>query len=97
MNALTPYISRIIAAIVGWALLQLGARYGIIVSSETQAQIVEVISNAVLGFTLIYVGSHKTLDKWFNPGDAASSHIAASEKILAKDLKDTEDRRNGRS
>jgi hypothetical protein len=97
MNVLTPYISRIVAALVGWALLQLGARYGVIVSSETQAQIVEVISNAVLGFTMIYLGAHKTLDKWINPGDAASSHLGASEKIVARNLKATEGNLNGRA
>lgn len=87
MNVLTPYISRIIAAIIGWVLLQLGARYGIIVGTATQAQLVEVVSNAVLGFLLIYVGSHKTLDKWLNPGDAASSHVGAVEKVEAAELK----------
>lgn len=87
MNLLTPYVSRIIAAIIGWILLQVGARYGIIVSSEAQAQLVEIVSNAVLGFLLIYVGSHKTLDKWLNPGDAASSHLGAVEKAETSELK----------
>lgn len=87
MNVLTPYISRIVAALVGWIILQIGARYGIIVSTEAQAQIVEMVSNIVLGSTVIYLSTHKTLDKWLNPGDAASSHLGAVEKAETTELK----------
>lgn len=87
MNTLAPFLGRIIAIIVGWAAAQLAVRFGFQVDSATQAQLVEHIVNIVVLLLGVYAMSHKWLNKWINPGDAASSNITKVEKAQAERLK----------
>lgn len=87
MNMLRPYIGRVVGLLIAWLSAQVAIRWHITVSTEQQAQFAEAVVNIIAGFVAVYLATHKTADKWFNPGDAASSHLAASEKIESRQLK----------
>ena len=87
MNTLSPFLGRLVAIFLGWVFGHLADRYHIFVSTEQQAQLADMIVNVIAGFLTVYAVSHKWLNKFINPGDAASSHVAAAEKNEATVLK----------
>lgn len=93
MNFLTPVIGRILAAWIAALASWLMVKYGITISPDNQAGIVgHMVSIIIPAFLTIYAIAHKVLNKHFNPGDAASSHLADKEAGEAAVLK-AQDRR----
>lgn len=85
MDVLRPYLSRIIAPIITFFLAWVAQKTGIVLDNEAITE-----STVLLLVPILFVVNgiiHKTLDKTFNPGDAASSHLAVSEKTESEDLK----------
>ena len=74
---LKPYLSRIIATIIGSFFAWLTAK-NINVDADTQQQAMAAITGvATVIFGVLYAVFHKIVDKWINPGDsAAQANIA---------------------
>jgi hypothetical protein len=88
-TALTPYISRISAALIALAVTWLAAK-GINLDAETQSNLKDLIETAI--FVVVYAVSHRTIDKKANPGDTASSHLAKVAKQEVRAMKVAEAR-----
>lgn len=93
MNAISPFLGRLVAIFLAWVCGHLADRYHIFVSTEQQAQLADMIVNVIAGFLTVYAVSHKWMNKFINPGDAASSHLAAEEKTQTSVLKFKDARR----
>lgn len=87
IDTLRPFLGRGVALLIAWVAAHLTARYHITVTTEQQVQFSNAVVDIITGFIAVWFASHKIFDKWFNPGDAASSHIAAQEKAEAVELK----------
>lgn len=87
IDAFIPLLSRII----GIAVAALGtwlASKGIDIDTDTRTQLVTAIVAVLLPiFTAIYAIVHRLVDRYVNPGDAASSHLAAAEKAQVTEMK----------
>lgn len=89
------FIARIVAAwvagIAGWLMV----KFGIGISPEDQTNFTTHLVGVIIPtiFT-IYGIAHKLLSKHTNPGDAASSHLAAREDTETAQLKAMESRRS---
>lgn len=81
---LRPYVSRFIAALVASMSGWLTQKAGIGIDADTQAAFVQI---GVFVMLLIYGLVHRLLDRWLNPGDAASSHLAKVEAVETARLK----------
>jgi hypothetical protein len=88
INALRPFLSRIIgwavAGLCGW----LAVRFGVSIDTDTQTELVV----ALVGVVIPLMGGvasvvHRLVDKRLNPGDAASSHLAVVERAETAELK----------
>lgn len=82
------FIARIIAAwiagLAGWLMV----KFGIGISAEDQANFTTHLVGIVIPvMTTLYAVAHKLLSKKTNPGDAASSHLAAREDTETAQLK----------
>jgi small basic protein len=76
MDAIRPFLSRIIAGWIAALIVFLNAKFGVTLDGDTQAAILTL----GLGlFSTIYSIAHRLIDKKLNPGDAASSHLAVKE------------------
>lgn len=86
------FISRIVAAWVAGLASWLLVKFGIGISVEDQANVVEHLVGIIIpvGMTC-YAIVHKLLSKRTNPGDAASSTLAASEASETSVLKARKD------
>lgn len=84
MNVLTPVISRIIAGLVGTLAAYLETKYQVVIAPDTKQALV---AGGIGTFGIVYPLVHRILDRWLNPGDAASSHLGAVEKAQAETLK----------
>jgi hypothetical protein len=88
LDTLRPFASRIIAPAISILLAWLATKLGITFGADTEGHLTEFAVSIFLGVFLAVNGViHKTLDKKLNPGDAASSHIAAQEKTESIVLK----------
>lgn len=88
MEILRPYLSRIIAPIITYILAWLAGKTGIVFDSDATKTLTEGAILIIVPILLVVNGViHKTLDKYFNPGDAASSHLAAAEKMEVEAIK----------
>jgi hypothetical protein len=87
MTSLAPFIGRVIAILIVWLVSHYAIKYGVTMDSTVQTQLSEQIVNIVIGMLSVYAVSHKALNKYFNPGDTASSHLASSEKEQAERMK----------
>lgn len=87
LGPLQPYVSRFVAAFVAFFVTWLAAK-GINLDAESQIQLKALLETTI--FTIIYAITHRSIDKVVNPGDAASSHLAKSEKGEAEQLKQVE-------
>ena len=94
-NTLRPFLSRIIASLVTVLITWLLSK-GIDLGADAQGHLTEAgTALAIGGFTLIYGLIHRSIDKKVNPGDAASSHLAAVEKDQSAAIKSAEKADNG--
>jgi uncharacterized membrane protein len=84
IDFLRPFLSRIIAGWVAAFVAYLSTKFGVTLDAETQAGILAVLLGI---FTTVYSIVHRVLDKKINPGDAASSHLAAKEQVEVAALK----------
>lgn len=88
MDALRPFLSRLLSPVISALAGYLLVHYGINFDKETQAQINEQLITWIIPLVLaIYGLVHRLFDKRFNPGDAASSHLAKQESAEATDIK----------
>jgi hypothetical protein len=87
MMILRPLLSRVFAAWIAAFVVYLQFKFGITLDAETQAALLTVMLGS---FTTIYAIAHKFIDRYINPGDAASSHLAVVEKAEVKELKTNE-------
>jgi hypothetical protein len=87
---LRPFLAAILAPIL-LSLAGQAAAHGITI---TDAQVHEAVDYLVTWVIPIMAGLsvviRRVIDKWANPGNAASSHVAAVEKELSVDLKRSE-------
>lgn len=80
--------SRVIGAWVAAAAVYLSSKFGIVLDDNAQEQIMAgAIAVAFALAQTIYAIVHRVIDKRVNPGDAASSHLAAVEKQETTRLK----------
>ena len=80
MDILKIVLGRIIAAILAGFFTWLASKYNIIFTDAEKAQITTgVISLALTIFMILYAIFHKTIDRWLNPGDAASKMLLRQE------------------
>lgn len=90
LDTLRPFISRLIAPFVTMGLTWL-ALHGFDFGADATGHVTEYAVVAIVGLMQIINGvGHKTIDKKFNPGDAASSHLAGAEKVEAEAIKAVE-------
>lgn len=92
MNALRPFLSRLISPLISTFATWLSVRWAIELDAASQQQITAAV--LVIAITVgNYVGQtvnnvvHRLIDKRLNPGDAASSHLAEKEKRETVQLK----------
>jgi hypothetical protein len=89
-NALRPFIAPAIAPFIGAFLAYLANRFGIQYTPEQQAQISEGVVTAILALfatAASLTGIAKVaMNRKLNPGNAASSGLAAREKHEANVL-----------
>lgn len=95
LNALRPFLARIIASAVAGLAAWLAAHWTIELDADARQQITEaglVLALAVAQWigTTVYGLVHRALSKRLNPGDAASSHLAAVEQRETAHLKAVE-------
>ena len=84
MNAIAPYLSRLIATAVAFGASWLAQRLGIVLDEETQTQITTAGVLVILAvFQTIYVLVHKFVSRFTNPTDAAKGHLSTPEKLVA--------------
>jgi UDP-N-acetylmuramyl pentapeptide phosphotransferase/UDP-N-acetylglucosamine-1-phosphate transferase len=84
---LRPFISGIVGSIVAGAVAWLAAR-GINLDQDSQAKLVEWLVGFILPlFGTIFSITHKTVAKYTNPGDAATSQLAEEHHIENEQLK----------
>jgi hypothetical protein len=87
IDSLRPFIARYIALAIAWLVAHYAIKFGVSVDNQAQQALANEVVNIVCEIIGIYAGSHKALNKIFNPGDAASSHLAADEKRETESLK----------
>lgn len=87
LNTLRPFISRLISPLITAALAFLALK-GINLGDDAAVHLTEyAVVVLIAGMQLLNGALHKGIDKKVNPGDAASSHLAAVEKVAAEGLK----------
>lgn len=88
LNALRPFLSRLIAPFITAFLGYLALKFGIDFGADAAGNFTEYAVVVILAvFTAVSGVMHRLIDKKVNPGDAASSHLAATEKVEATMLK----------
>jgi ATP/ADP translocase len=91
MDFLRPFLSRIISALVAGVATFALAHWQVNIPDETQHQFADSLTALLMPFfAIINSVVHKVLDKWINPGDSASKHLAVVEKRESKELKAVE-------
>jgi hypothetical protein len=89
-DAWRPFIAKFIAPLVGFAVTWLNKKFGIELGQDDQNQaLVALVDFVVFAIStgLAGVGINKVV----NPGNAASSHLAAVEKSEVEQIKRSED------
>lgn len=88
MGPVVVVLSRIIAAWLAGFFGWLAIKFGIDVGAEAQQSLVQGIVGIIIPlFVTLYAVFHKTISRWTNPGDAASSHLAKKESAETAVLK----------
>lgn len=91
-DTLRPFIAKFIAPFIGLAITYLNKRYGMEFNDNDAAQAIASLVDLVV-FSIATGVSAVTINKKVNPGNAASSHLAAVEKTEAAVAKFNEDTR----
>lgn len=81
-----PFIAKILAPFIGFAVTYLNKKYGIVFSDADTAGLVAQITD-LLVFAVSTGITAVGINKWANPGNAASSHLAAAEKAESQEIK----------
>lgn len=81
LDSLRPYVSRVIGGLVAAGAALLSTKTGITLTPEQQQAITVGAATAAFGVT------HKIVDKFVNPGDTASTHLAVQSATDADSLK----------
>lgn len=88
LDAIRPFLARIVASLIvalaGWLTTHWGVDFTGLDSKELAENLVEWMLPLLL---VVYSLVHRVLNKWINPGDAASGHLAGVEKLETKNLK----------
>ncbi len=91
MDVLSNLASTFLARFVGIAVAGIAGflmtHYGFSVDTATQQELATKIVGLITVMLAAYVAGHRTTSKITNPGDAASSHLAAKESSEATILK----------
>lgn len=75
------FLSRVLAPLIASFAAWVAVRFGVDIDAANQQQLIESIIVWVLTiFTVVYGIAHKLIDRKLNPGDAASTTLAESEK-----------------
>jgi hypothetical protein len=91
-DAWRPFIAKFIAPLIGFCFTYLNKRFGIVFSDAETGQLLTSLVDLVV-FAISTGVSAVGINKVVNPGNAASSHLAAVEKEEAKAIKGTGDGR----
>jgi len=90
MSAIRVMLARLVASGVGAFCAWLTAKYGFNIDAETQGHITSAAVGLLLAAAMIPYGVvHKLLDRWLNPGDAASATLAGVEAGAHEQIKAT--------
>jgi hypothetical protein len=81
-----PFIAKFIAPIIGFCVTFLNKKYGIEFSDAETGQLIASLVDLVV-FAVSTGISAVAINKKVNPGNAASSHLAAAEKVQSEQIK----------
>ena len=85
-DAWRPFIAKFVAPLMGLCITYLNKKFGIVFSdAETQQVLTSLVDLVVFSIStgVTAVGINKVV----NPGNAASSHLAAVEKVESQEIK----------
>lgn len=85
-----PFIAKFVAPIIGFCITYLNKRFGIVFSDAETGQLVASLVDLVV-FAVATGITAVSINKRVNPGNAASSHLAAAEKVESQIIKNTSD------
>lgn len=91
MDSLRPFLSRLLSPFVAAFAGYLAIHFGVNLDTDNQVVLVKALVEWIIPL-MVAVNAlvHRALDKWLNPGDAASSHVAKQEAAQASALKTAE-------
>src|SRR5687768_7037823 len=81
VDQIRPFVSKILGPILGAFFTWIATRYGIIIDEDTQTEIIFGVAAAFSGIIAVVI------NKFINPGNAASAPLAAMEKDQLKVMK----------
>jgi hypothetical protein len=81
-----PFLAKFIAPLVGFAITFLNKRYGIAFSDAEAGVLVASLVDLVI-FSITTGATAVGINKYVNPGNAASSHLASAEKVESQLIK----------
>lgn len=88
MDFIQTWIGRVLAVWIAGLCTWLLVHFGVAVDTAQQKAFVEHLVGVIIPILLtIFSILHKLFDRHFNPGDAASTHIAAKESREAAQLR----------
>lgn len=85
-DAWRPFIAKFLAPIIGLCVTYLNKRFGIVFTDAETQQVLASLVDLVV-FAISTGVSSVGINKVVNPGNAASSHLAAREKYEAETIK----------
>ena len=86
-DSLRPFLSRVIAGLVAAGAAYVETKFQVVINPDTKAALV---GGAMAAYGVVYPIVHRSLDKSWNPGDAASTHQAVAEKAEVTAIKQEE-------
>jgi hypothetical protein len=81
-----PFLAKFLAPFVGFALTYLNKRLGILFSDAEAGVLVASLVDLVI-FAITTGATAVGINKFVNPGNAASSHLASAEKVESQLIK----------
>jgi len=89
-DAWRPFIAKFLAPLVGFAVTWLKNKWGIDFGVDESNQVLNALVDLVV-FSISTGATGVGINKIVNPGNAASSHLAAQEKAETEQIKRSED------